>query len=269
MVNFQPATPAVGTGDVGQVEIRGLTKQFGTTIVFEAIDLDVEPGECLVIIGSSGAGKSTLLRCINGLERPTAGTVRVNGEYIGVQDKGGRLVSVPERVLLRQRRHIGMVFQHFNLFPNMTALQNVIEAPIGVLGRGRSEAVRDAMELLDQVGMADKANSRPAQLSGGQRQRVAIARALAMNPDVMLFDEVTSALDPERVGEVIAVMEKLAHRRMTMIVVTHEMAFARDAASRVVFMDAGRIVEQGPPEEIFSAPRHERTRQFLSRILSR
>jgi polar amino acid transport system ATP-binding protein len=251
----------------GRIAIRGLTKQFGTTTVFDGIDLDVEPGECVVVIGSSGAGKSTLLRCMNGLERPTGGTVHVNGEPVGTVSRGGRDVPAPERVLLRQRRRIGMVFQHFNLFPNMTVLENVIEAPVAVLRQDRAAATATARELLAQVGMSDKADAKPAQLSGGQRQRVAIARALAMDPDVMLFDEVTSALDPERVGEVLAVMKSLAARKMTMVVVTHEMGFAREAASRVVFMDQGRIVEQGPPSQLFGAPQHERTRQFLARVL--
>jgi polar amino acid transport system ATP-binding protein len=251
----------------GRIAIRGLTKRFGQTTVFDGIDLDVESGECVVVIGSSGAGKSTLLRCINGLERPTDGTVHVNGEPVGTVERGGRHVPAPERVLLRQRRHIGMVFQHFNLFPNMTVLENVIEAPVGVLRQDRAAAVANAHDLLAQVGMGDRAEATPAQLSGGQRQRVAIARALAMDPDVMLFDEVTSALDPERVGEVLAVMKRLADRRMTMVVVTHEMAFAREAASRVVFMDAGRIVEQGPPAQVFGAPKEDRTRQFLARVL--
>jgi polar amino acid transport system ATP-binding protein len=258
----------VNTDHSGRIAIRGLTKRFGDTTVFDGIDLDVEPGECVVVIGSSGAGKSTLLRCMNGLERPTDGTVHVNGDPVGTVERGGRHVPAPERVLLRQRRRIGMVFQHFNLFPNMTVLENVIEAPTGVLGQSKAEATENARRLLAQVGMSDKAEQKPSKLSGGQRQRVAIARALAMDPDVMLFDEVTSALDPERVGEVLAVMRSLAERKMTMVVVTHEMAFAREAATRVVFMDQGRIVEQGPPARVFGAPEHERTRQFLSRVLS-
>ena len=257
----------VMVSSAGRISVRNLTKSYGTTKVFKNIDLDISSGECVIIIGSSGAGKSTLLRCLNGLERPDSGTIEVNGEYVGTVERNGALKKAPERVLLKQRRHIGMVFQHFNLFPNMTALQNVIEAPVALLGKSKADATAHAMELLAQVGMAEKANDKPAALSGGQRQRVAIARALAMEPDVMLFDEVTSALDPERVGEVLSVMKTLATRNMTMVVVTHEMQFAREAGSRVLFMDAGQIVESGTPVQVFGNPQQERTKKFVSRVI--
>jgi polar amino acid transport system ATP-binding protein len=238
------------------IDVRGLHKRFGELHVLRGIDLVVRRGEVVVIIGPSGSGKSTLLRCLNRLEDPTAGTIVVAGTEIS-----GRRVDLPA-----VRRQIGMVFQHFNLFPHMTALENVMEGPRTVLGLSRDEAARRAMDLLRKVGLEDKAPSKPASLSGGQQQRVAIARALAMNPKVMLFDEVTSALDPELVGEVLNVMKGLAEEGMTMVVVTHEMSFARRVADRVVFIDHGAIVEQGPPEQIFQRARHERTRQFLSQL---
>jgi polar amino acid transport system ATP-binding protein len=238
------------------IEVRGLCKSFGDLQVLRNIDLDVHRGEVVVIIGPSGSGKSTLLRCLNRLEEPTAGTVRIGG--VEVTKKGADLS--------RLRRRVGMVFQHFNLFPHMTALENVMEGPRTVLRLSRPEAERRALDLLEKVGLADKAAGKPASLSGGQQQRVAIARALAMNPDAMLFDEVTSALDPELVGEVLTVMRQLAEEGMTMVVVTHEMSFARRVADRVVFLDQGVIVEEGPPERIFHRARQERTRQFLDQL---
>ena len=238
------------------IEVRGLNKSFGQLKVLRNIDLDIRRGEVVCIIGPSGSGKSTLLRCLNRLEDPTTGTVRIGGEEITERSAN----------LSRLRRKVGMVFQHFNLFPHMTALENVMEGPRTVLHLSRPEAERRASDLLDKVGLADKAGSKPANLSGGQQQRVAIARALAMNPDAMLFDEVTSALDPELVGEVLDVMRGLADEGMTMVVVTHEMSFARRVADRVVFLDQGVIVEQGPPDRIFHRAEEERTRQFLDQL---
>jgi polar amino acid transport system ATP-binding protein len=238
------------------IEVRGLNKSFGALEVLRDIDLDVHRGEVVVIIGPSGSGKSTLLRCLNRLEDATSGSVRI----------GGAEITGRARNLSQMRRRVGMVFQHFNLFPHMTALENVMEGPRTVLRMSRPEAETRARELLDKVGLADKAGSKPANLSGGQQQRVAIARALAMNPDAMLFDEVTSALDPELVGEVLTVMRGLAEEGMTMVVVTHEMSFARRVADRVVFLDQGVIVEQGAPERIFHRAQEERTRQFLDQL---
>jgi polar amino acid transport system ATP-binding protein len=238
------------------IEVRGLHKSFGTLEVLRDIDLDVHRGEVVVIIGPSGSGKSTLLRCLNRLEDATSGSVRI----------GGAEITGRARNLSQMRRRVGMVFQHFNLFPHMTALDNVMEGPRTVPRMSRPEAEARARELLDKVGLADKAGSKPANLSGGQQQRVAIARALAMNPDAMLFDEVTSALDPELVGEVLTVMRGLAEEGMTMVVVTHEMSFARRVADRVVFLDQGVIVEQGAPDRIFHRAREERTRQFLDQL---
>jgi polar amino acid transport system ATP-binding protein len=243
------------SGDV-LIEVRGLSKSFGDLLVLRDIDLDVHRGEVVCIIGPSGSGKSTLLRCLNRLEEPTAGTVRIGGQEI--TQRGINLSQI--------RRRVGMVFQHFNLFPHMSALENVMEGPRTVLRMSRPEAERRALDLLVKVGLADKAGSKPDSLSGGQQQRVAIARALAMNPDAMLFDEVTSALDPELVGEVLTVMRGLADEGMTMVVVTHEMSFARRVADRVVFLDQGVIVEQGPPDRIFHRARQERTRQFLDQL---
>ena len=238
------------------VEIRGLGKWFGTLHVLRGIDLEVAPGEKLVVIGPSGSGKSTLIRCINRLEDFQKGEVVVDG--LNVKD---------ERNLPKVRREVGMVFQQFNLFPHMTVLENVTLAPIRVRGLKKEEAERRALELLERVGIRDQAHKYPAQLSGGQQQRVAIARALAMEPKLMLFDEPTSALDPEMVGEVLDVMRDLARGGMTMIVVTHEMGFAREVADRVIFMDQGQIVEEAPPEVIFKSPKEERTRAFLQRVL--
>ncbi|MBX6766972.1 MAG: amino acid ABC transporter ATP-binding protein, partial [Actinomadura rubrobrunea] len=235
------------------VEIRGLHKAYGDLKVLKGIDLTVERGQVICIIGPSGSGKSTLLRCVNLLETPTGGQVFVEGEEL----------THPDVDIDAARRKIGMVFQQFNLFPHLKVLDNVTIAQRRVLKRPRDEAERIARENLAKVGLEDKADSYPAQLSGGQQQRVAIARALAMNPDLMLFDEPTSALDPELVGDVLVVMRKLAQEGMTMLVVTHEMGFARDVADRVVFMDGGVIVEDGPPEQVIGAPRHERTKTFL------
>ncbi|WP_345497160.1 amino acid ABC transporter ATP-binding protein [Nocardia callitridis] len=242
-------------------------KNFGALPVLKGISLEVKRGEVLCLIGPSGSGKSTFLRCINHLEQVNAGRLYVDGELVGYQEKNGKLYELHPREAARQRREIGMVFQHFNLFPHRTALENVIEAPIQVNKVRKAEAVTRAQELLDRVGLADKANAYPAQLSGGQQQRVAIARALAMDPKLMLFDEPTSALDPELVGEVLEVMRELASSGMTMVVVTHEMGFAREVADTLVFMDAGVVVEAGSPADILTTPREDRTQAFLSRLL--
>ncbi len=249
------------------VRIEGLQKQFGTLEVLRGVDLTVAAGEVVCIIGPSGSGKTTLLRCINFLETYQAGRIYVDGSLVGYRERNGRLVPAPEREVARLRTETAMVFQQFNLFPHMTALRNVAFGPIKVRGVAKEEANRHGRELLQRVGLADKADVYPAQLSGGQQQRVAIARALAMEPKVMLFDEVTSALDPELVGEVLAVMKQLAASHgVTMIVVTHEMLFAREAADRVVFMDQGMIVEEGPPRQLLDQPESTRLRAFLSRF---
>jgi polar amino acid transport system ATP-binding protein len=249
------------------VKAEGVHKRFGRLEVLKGIDLEVARGEVLVMLGPSGSGKSTFLRCINHLEQINAGRLWVDGELVGYRQQGDKLYELREHEVARKRAEIGMVFQRFNLFPHMTALGNVIEAPVRVRRVPRSRAVARGRELLDRVGLADKADAYPAQLSGGQQQRVAIARALAMDPKLMLFDEPTSALDPELVGEVLDAMQQLARSGMTMIVVTHEMGFAREVGDRVVFMDGGVVVEQGRPAELFANPRHERTRAFLSKIL--
>jgi len=249
------------------VRAENVHKRFGRLEVLRGIDLEVQPREVLMLIGPSGSGKSTFLRCINHLEQIDAGRIWVDGELVGYRQEGNLLYELREHELARRRSEIGMVFQRFNLFPHMTALQNVIEAPIQVKRLPRAAAVERARKLLERVGLAEKAHVYPAQLSGGQQQRVAIARALAMEPKLMLFDEPTSALDPELVGEVLAVMRQLAQDGMTMIVVTHEMPFAREVGDRVVFMDGGVVVEQGPPAEVLANPKHERTRSFLARIL--
>jgi polar amino acid transport system ATP-binding protein len=249
------------------VVVEDLHKSFGALEILRGIDLTVDRGKTIVVIGPSGSGKSTLLRCINHLEPIDRGRVFVDGELVGYREVRGRMRPLPERQASRQRTEIGMVFQRFNLFPHMTALQNVMLAPVEVRGIRRKEARDRAVDLLQRVGLADRANHYPAQLSGGQQQRVAIARALAMEPKVMMFDEATSALDPELVGEVLRVMEELAHSGMTMIVVTHEMHFAREAADEVLFMDAGVVCERGTPEEIFDSPRQDRTRAFLRAVL--
>ncbi len=242
-------------------------KSFGRLEVLKGVSLEVTKGETVCIIGPSGSGKTTFIRCINHLEKIGSGRVEVNGQLIGYRQRNGKLVEDSERNIARQRTQIGMVFQRFNLFPHKTALENVIEAPLQVLGLPKEHAVDKAKVLLGRVGLADKLDTYPGKLSGGQQQRVAIARALAMEPALMLFDEPTSALDPEVTGEVLSVMEELAHAGMTMIVVTHEMGFAREAADRVVMMDDGLIIEEGTPEHFFVAPEHERTKQFLSKIL--
>jgi polar amino acid transport system ATP-binding protein len=249
------------------VHASDVHKRFGRLEVLKGISLEVGKGETVCIIGPSGSGKTTFIRCINHLEKIDAGRIEVNGHLIGYRERNGRLVEDSERSIARQRTQIGMVFQRFNLFPHKTALENVVEAPLHVLGRPKHEAQAEARLLLERVGLGDKTDTYPGKLSGGQQQRVAIARALAMKPALMLFDEPTSALDPEVTGEVLAVMEELAHEGMTMVVVTHEMGFARKAADRVVMMNDGVIVEEGTPEHFFEAPSHERTRAFLSKIL--
>jgi polar amino acid transport system ATP-binding protein len=249
------------------VECRGLSKSFGKLEVLRGVDLVVQRGQVVCVVGPSGSGKSTFLRCLNHLETPQAGRVYVDGELIGYEERDGRLRTLPDARLRRQREAIGMVFQRFHLFPHRTAIENVMEGLVAVKGVRTSDARRTATQLLDRVGLADRAHHYPAQLSGGQQQRVAIARSLAMSPKLMLFDEPTSALDPELVGEVLTVMKDLATNGMTMIVVTHEMGFAREVGDHLVFMDEGRIVEQGPPREVLSAPQHERTRAFLSKVL--
>jgi polar amino acid transport system ATP-binding protein len=249
------------------VRIERVHKRFGSSEVLRGVSLEVRPGEVLCLLGPSGSGKSTLLRCINHLEKIDAGRLWVGGELAGYRQEGDVLYELRERDVARKRATIGMVFQRFNLFAHLTALQNVAEAPMRVRGLERRAALERARALLAQVGLSDKLDSHPAQLSGGQQQRVAIARALAMDPMLMLFDEPTSALDPELVGEVLDVMRRLARRGMTMIVVTHEVGFAREVADAVAFMDDGVIVEHGSPGDVLDSPRHERTRAFLSKVL--
>jgi len=249
------------------IEIRDLHKRFGSVEVLKGMDLDIEAGKVVVVIGPSGSGKSTLLRCINHLERPDGGYVRVGGEFVGYRVVGDRLHEVREQDLCAARAAIGMVFQRFNLFQNMTVLDNVTLAPRLARGVDGQKAERKAMALLERVGLAGKKDRYPNRLSGGEQQRVAIARALAMEPRVMLFDEATSALDPELVGEVLDVMRGLARDGMTMVVVTHEITFARDVADEVVFMDRGVVAERGPPSQVLQAPREARTREFLARLL--
>jgi len=241
-------------------------KSFGTLDVLKGINLEVNKGEVTCLIGPSGSGKSTFLRCVNHLEKVTAGRLYVDGELIGYREKNGVLHEISEKDAARQRREVGMVFQNFNLFGHRTALENIIEAPIHVKGVKPEDAKKRAMELLEQVGLANKAEAYPVQLSGGQQQRVAIARAVTMEPKLMLFDEPTSALDPELVGEVLRVMRELAASGMTMLVVTHEMAFAHEVADNVAFMSDGQIIEYGTPEQVLDNPQHERTKEFLSSI---
>jgi polar amino acid transport system ATP-binding protein len=243
-----------------------VSKSYGALEVLKEINLEVAPGEVLSLIGPSGSGKSTLLRCVNHLERIDGGSITVDGELIGYRQVGNLAYELPEKLIAKQRARIAMVFQNFNLFGHMTVLENVIEAPVQVLGVPKAHAIDHAKGILDQVGLADKLETYPRMLSGGQQQRVAIARALAMKPKLILFDEPTSALDPELVGEVLDVMRALAEGGMTMMVVTHEMAFARDVCNRVAFMDGGKIVECGPPSEVLANPTHERTRTFLSKV---
>jgi polar amino acid transport system ATP-binding protein len=241
-------------------------KRFGQVTALESVDLDVDPGQVVCLIGPSGSGKSTFLRCINHLEQIDGGILSVDGELVGYRRQGDRLYELRDREVCRKRAEIGMVFQRFNLFPHLTALGNVVEAPIRVKKERRADAVEHARALLGRVGLADRADAYPSQLSGGQQQRVAIARALAMRPKLMLFDEPTSALDPELVGEVLDVMRGLAADGMTMVVVTHEIGFAREVADRIVFMEKGSIVEEGSPDDLFYHPKHERTREFLWKI---
>jgi polar amino acid transport system ATP-binding protein len=248
------------------VEINNLVKAFGDHVVLDGISLNVTAGEVLAIIGPSGSGKSTLLRCVNHLEKPTSGTIKVCGDYIGYRRKGNVLREIGERELAQQRSHTGMVFQNFNLYPHKTALENIIESPVHVRGVNVKTAKARAYALLERVGLFERAGAYPAQLSGGQQQRIAIARALATEPDVMLFDEPTSALDPELVGEVLTVMREIAESGMTMIVVTHEIQFAHDVCNRVVFMADGNIVEEGAPGDVLDNPRAERTCLFLGRF---
>lgn len=240
------------------IEVKNLTKKFGDLTVFENLNVKVKKGEVLVIIGPSGSGKSTFLRCLNTLELPDEGEIIIEGEKLNIKDKKDTRLKIEK---------MGMVFQNFNLFPHMTVEQNVIEAPITVKKEKKEDVLKKGNELINKVGLGDKKDYYPSKLSGGQKQRVAIARALAMDPDIMLFDEPTSALDPELVGEVLNVMKDLAKEGMTMVVVTHEMGFAREVGDRVIFMDGGKIVEEGNPEDIFSNPKEERTKAFLDKIL--
>ena len=249
------------------IRCQDVHKRFGRLEVLRGVSFDVAKGEVVVIAGPSGSGKSTLLRCINHLEALNKGRIYVDGQPVGYREVKGKFVEKSEREVARMRASIGMVFQRFNLFPHLTALGNVVDAPVHVRKMGRSEALEAGRAMLRKVGLGDKLDTYPAQLSGGQQQRVAIARALAMEPKVMLFDEPTSALDPELVGEVLEVMKSLAREGMTMIVVTHEMGFAREVADRVMLMDEGIIIEEGPPAQFFNNPRHERTKLFLSKIL--
>ncbi len=251
----------------GRVVLEGVRKSFAGREILHGVSLNVEPGQVVVLMGPSGSGKSTLLRTINHLEAQDAGRVTIDGEMIGYQPEGQALRELPEREVLRRRAQVGMVFQQFNLFPHMTVEQNIIEAPVHTQGRPRAEARRTAQALLDRVGLGDRGGAYPRQLSGGQQQRVAIARAMALHPKVLLFDEPTSALDPELVEEVLEVIRGLADEGVTLIVVTHEMSFAREVADHVVFMADGEIVEQGPPQKLFSAPQHARTQEFLGRHL--
>ncbi|WP_223182586.1 MULTISPECIES: amino acid ABC transporter ATP-binding protein [unclassified Streptomyces] len=272
LTDLTDATPAGTLAEAApdataKVEIRAVHKRFGALHVLRGIDLDVRAGEVTVVLGPSGSGKSTLLRTINHLEKVDSGTVSVDGTLVGYRRSGNKLYELRERDILRQRTRIGFVFQNFHLFPHLTVLENIVEAPVSALKRPRGEAEATALALLERVGLGDKATAYPKQLSGGQQQRVAIARALALEPGLLLFDEPTSALDPELVGEVLDVIKDLAASGTTMIVVTHEIGFAREVADTVVFMDEGRIVEQGPPAEVLDSPRHERTRAFLSKVL--
>ncbi|WP_316234467.1 amino acid ABC transporter ATP-binding protein [Bradyrhizobium sp. SZCCHNR1098] len=250
------------TDDMAVLDVAGISKRFGELEVLSDISFTVTRGETVCVLGPSGSGKSTLLRCINWLERPDAGQIYLNGDRIGINNGG---VVMSDRELSRVRTRIGMVFQHFALWPHLTVIQNLMEAPVQVQKRPVAEVREEAMALLAKVGLSDKCDVFPARLSGGQKQRVGIARALAMKPDVLLFDEPTSALDPELVGEVLVVMRELAREGRTMVIVTHEMGFARDAATRILFLDRGRVVETGPPERFFVNPETERARQFIQR----
>ncbi len=250
------------------LEVTNLSKSFGELGVLKDISFEVQQGEVVSIIGPSGSGKSTLLRCINQFEKADDGRISICGLDMLVKDKNGRTVYAPKKVLQEIRLKIGLVFQSFNLFPHMTVLQNIIEAPVHVLKQDKNQATEKAMELLAKMGLSDKANEYPCNLSGGQQQRVSIARALALNPDVLFFDEPTSALDPELTGEILKVIKELAAEKMTMVIVTHEMQFAKEISDRVIFMDGGYIIENGTPEEVFENSENERTKQFLERYHS-
>ncbi|HEX8936437.1 MAG TPA: amino acid ABC transporter ATP-binding protein [Pseudonocardiaceae bacterium] len=263
----QSVSDRVSPGSVPMVEAQGVRKRFGDNEVLKGIDLTVQQGEVVSFLGPSGSGKSTFLRCINHLERIDGGEISVNGHLVGYRRHNGKKYELKPKEVAAARRDVGMVFQRFNLFPHLTAIENVMEAPVFVKGVPRSEAKAAAQGLLARVGLEDKPAAYPAQLSGGQQQRVAIARALAMKPKLMLFDEPTSALDPELVGEVLDVMKNLAVEGMTMIVVTHEIGFAREVCDRVAFMDGGVIVEEGPPDQVLVNPQHGRTQSFLSKVL--
>jgi polar amino acid transport system ATP-binding protein len=269
MASLKKSEEPMGSPSSSGVMVRAETvyKSFGALHVLKGIDLEVRTGEVMCLVGPSGSGKSTFLRCINHLEQITAGRLYVDGVLVGYSERNGKLYELHPREAGRQRRDIGMVFQHFNLFPHMTALENIIEAPTRVKKRSKQEAIATARRLLAQVGLAGKEKAYPAQLSGGQQQRVAIARALAMEPKLRLFDEPTSALDPELVGEVLDAMKQLAQAGMTMVVVTHEMGFAREVADQLVFMDAGVVVESGNPIDVLNSPQHTRTKAFLSKVL--
>ncbi|MET9961320.1 amino acid ABC transporter ATP-binding protein [Streptomyces sp. NPDC006326] len=249
------------------VKAEGVHKSYGAAHILRGIDLEVAPREVFCLVGPSGSGKSTFLRCINHLERINSGRLSVDGQLVGYKQKGDKLYELKDSEVAAQRREIGMVFQRFNLFPHMTAIENVMEAPVQVKGESKAVARARAVKLLDRVGLGDKGGNYPSQLSGGQQQRVAIARALAMEPKLMLFDEPTSALDPELVGDVLDVMRDLAESGMTMIVVTHEMGFAREVGDNLVFMDGGVVVESGHPREVLGNPQHDRTKAFLSKVL--
>ena len=257
----------VAMANVPMVRAEQVSKSFGSNQVLKSITLEVKRGEVLCLVGPSGSGKSTFLRCINHLEQVNAGRLTVDGVLVGYEERDGLLYELKPNVAAKQRQDIGMVFQRFNLFPHMTALENIIEAPMLVKKQSRAVATARGRELLERVGLGEKADAYPAHLSGGQQQRVAIARALAMDPKLMLFDEPTSALDPELVGEVLDVMKSLAQSGMTMIVVTHEMGFAREVADSLVFMDGGVVVEAGDPTEVLTKPQHKRTQAFLSKVL--
>ncbi|GAA1404994.1 glutamate ABC transporter ATP-binding protein [Glutamicibacter uratoxydans] len=261
LVENQPTTSR------GAVSVRGVEKHYGNVQVLHGIDLDVAPGEVLVILGPSGSGKSTLLRTINHLEKVDKGTIAIDDELIGYRARHGKLHELRQAEVLAQRTEVGMVFQNFNLFGHLTVLQNIIEAPVHARKIPRAQAMARARELLERVGLADKEAAYPRQLSGGQQQRVAIARALALEPKVVLFDEPTSALDPELVTEVLDVIRSLAESGTTLIIVTHEIGFARDVADRILFVDAGRVIEDGTPEQVLASPRHERTKAFLSKVI--
>lgn len=251
----------------GLVELSNVHKAYGEHEVLHGISLRIEPGQVVTLLGPSGSGKSTLLRAINHLETISFGAITIDGEYIGYERRGEQLFELPEKKVLERRTRVGMVFQNFNLFPHLTALENIIEAPISLKRASKAQAVQQARELLTRVGLSDRADHYPRQLSGGQQQRVAIARALALEPDVLLFDEPTSALDPELVGEVLSVIRDLAQGGTTLIIVTHEVGFAAEIADHVVFLDAGRVVEQGPPQQVLRTPQETRTQEFLDWVI--